>query len=89
MKKQLNEDNRAYLLEILKESSQELSTLNFKISNELSRIKDIEDNTKISKEDKERYIFNAEISLLNMNINIEMTEKRIKRIKQIIIENEY
>lgn len=89
MKKQLNEDNRAYLLEILNESSEELSTLNFKISNELSRIKDIEENTKISKEDKERYVFSAEIALLNMNINIEMTEKRIKRIKEIIIDNEY
>ena len=89
MKKQLNEDNRAYLLEILKESSEELSTLNFKISNELSRIKDIEENTKISNEDKERYVFSAEIALLNMNINIEMTEKRIKRIKEIIIDNEY
>lgn len=88
MKKQLNKYTREFLLENLKELHEELGLLNNKIFNELSLIKKIEEG-KHTKTQKDEYISIHDMYLFNMNLNYEMTEKRINKINYILINNEY
>mgnify|MGYP005988963549 CR=1 FL=1 len=88
MKKQLNRDTREFLLENLKELQEELGVLNNKISSELSLLNKIEEG-KHTKEQKDEYINLHEMYLFSMNLNYEMTEKKIIKINEILINNEY